>query len=122
MGNVSEKSGPGGSAGSRGDTNRPSVTGKGAFMHIAPYGRLLAVLAALVMLTGVTVAVAHVDLGPLNVWIALVIASCKASLVLLFFMQIGVEGRLVVVSFFGTVLFLAIMIGFTFWDVAFRGL
>lgn len=90
-------------------------------MHIAPYGRLLAVLAALLMLTGVTVAASYVDLGPLNVWVALLIASCKASLVLLFFMHIGVEGRLVVVSFLGTVFFLAIMIGFTFWDVAFRG-
>ena len=90
-------------------------------MHIASYGRLLAVLVALITLTGVTVAASYVDLGTLNVWIALLIASAKASLVLLFFMDIRKEGRLVVVSFLGTVLFLAIMISFTFWDVAFRG-
>ena len=90
-------------------------------MHIASYGRLLAVLLALVALTGVTVGASYVDLGALNVWIALLIASAKASLVLLYFMQIRKEGSLVVVSFLGTVLFLSIMISFTFWDVAFRG-
>ena len=90
-------------------------------MHIASYGRLMGVLGALTVLTGVTVAASYVDLGPLNVWVALAIASTKASLVLLFFMHIGIEGRLVVASFFSTIFFLAIMIGFTFWDVAFRG-
>ncbi|VFQ46023.1 cytochrome C oxidase subunit IV family protein [Desulfoluna butyratoxydans] len=89
-------------------------------MHIASYGRLMGVLAALMVLTGVTVAASYVDLGPLNVWVALAIASTKASLVLLFFMHIGMEGRLVVASFLSTIFFLAIMIGFTFWDVAFR--
>jgi len=91
-------------------------------MHITSYGRLMAVLAALLVLTGVTVAASYVDLGALNIWVALVIASVKVSLVLIFFMHIGVEGRLVVLSFLGTVFFLAIMIGFIFWDVAFRGL
>ncbi|WP_300671197.1 cytochrome C oxidase subunit IV family protein [Desulfoluna sp.] len=90
-------------------------------MHIASYGRLLGILVALVALTGVTVAASYVDLGAFNVWVALAIASTKASLVLIFFMHIGVEGRLVVLSFLGTIFFLSIMIGFTFWDVAFRG-
>ena len=90
-------------------------------MHSTSYGRLLAVLMALIALTGGTVGASYVDLGALNVWIALLIASAKASLVLLYFMHIRKEGRLVVVSFLGTVLFLAIMISFTFWDVAFRG-
>lgn len=90
-------------------------------MHKVSYGRLSAVLVALLFLTGVTVAVSYVDLGAFNVWLALGIASAKASLVLLFFMHIANEGRLIVLSFLGTVLFLAIMIGFTFLDVAFRG-
>lgn len=90
-------------------------------MHIVSYGRLSAVLVVLLLLTGLTLAASYVDLGAFNVWIALGIASAKASLVLLFFMHIGKEGRFIVVSFLGTVLFLAIMIGFTFWDVAFRG-
>ena len=89
-------------------------------MHIQSYGRLLAVFFTLVVMTGVTVGISYVDLGAFNVWVALSIASVKASLVLLFFMQIRNEGPLVVASFLATVLVLAVMIGFTFWDVAFR--
>jgi cytochrome c oxidase subunit IV len=39
-------------------------------------------------LTGITAAVAFVDLGPLNVIVALVIATVKALLVVLFFMHV----------------------------------
>lgn len=88
--------------------------------HFFEYKTLLNVLLALLMLTGITVAVSFMDLGKLNVWIALVIASVKASFVLLFFMHMKFEGRVLVLSFLGTVFFLGIMISFTFWDVAFR--
>ena len=72
------------------------------------------------ILTLVTVGASYVDLGWANVWVALLIASTKASLVLLFFMHMRYEGRLLVISFISTILFLAIMISFTFWDIAFR--
>lgn len=88
--------------------------------HFFEYKTLLNVLLVLLMLTGITVAVSFMDLGKLNVWIALFIASVKASFVLLFFMHMKFEGRVLVVSFLGTVFFLGIMISFTFWDVAFR--
>ena len=77
--------------------------------HIVGYGRLVVVLALLLILTGVTVAVSYIDLGFL-----------KAALVLLFFMHLRYEGPIIRYSFITTVMFLAIMIGFTFWDVAFR--
>jgi len=48
------------------------------------------------------------------------VASSKATLVLLFFMHIKYEGMVIKVSFISTMFFLAIMISFTFWDVAFR--
>lgn len=88
--------------------------------HIFSYKALGLVLAGLLVLTGVTVGASYVDLGRLNVWIALGIASCKASLVLFYFMHMKFEGPLLKVSFFSTIGFLAIMIGFTFWDIAFR--
>ena len=78
------------------------------------------VLTALLILTSVTVAASMVDLGWLNVWVALVIASIKGSLVLMFFMHLKYEGRVMVISFLGTIFFLAIMISLTFVDVAFR--
>jgi len=88
--------------------------------HILSYGKLAAILAILLLLTGVTVAVSYVHLGFWNVPLALTIASLKASLVLLFFMHLKYEGQVIRYSFLSTVFFLAIMIGFTFWDVAFR--
>jgi cytochrome c oxidase subunit 4 len=48
------------------------------------------------------------------------IASVKAGTVLLVFMHMRYEDRMLQWSFLATVLFLAIMIGFIFWDVAFR--
>lgn len=88
--------------------------------HTLSYGFLALILGGLVLLTGVTVAVSYVDWGFLNVPIALFVASSKATLVLLFFMHIKYEGMVIKVSFISTMLFLAIMISFTFWDVAFR--
>ncbi len=78
------------------------------------------VLVSLLILTGITVGVSYIDMGFFNVPVALLIASTKATIVLLFFMHLKYEGLAIVVSFTSTVLVLMIMIGFTFWDVAFR--
>jgi cytochrome c oxidase subunit IV len=43
---------------------------------------------ALLCLTGITAAVSFVDLGPFNAVVALVIATVKALLVVLFFMHV----------------------------------
>jgi cytochrome c oxidase subunit 4 len=88
--------------------------------HIFEYKTLALTLAGLLVMTGVTVGAACIDLGWVNVWIALTIASIKASLVLVVFMHMKFEGRALRWSFLSTVCFLAVMIGFTFWDVAFR--
>ena len=88
--------------------------------HVLSYGQLGAVLVVLLMLTGITVGVSYVHLGFLNVPVALAIACTKVTFVLLFFMHLKYEGPIIVISFLSTVAFLMIMIGFTFWDVAFR--
>ena len=88
--------------------------------HLMSYTALALVLAALLVLTGLTIWVSYHDLGALNVPLTLTIASTKVLLVLLFFMHLKYEGRAIVFSFVGTICFLAIMIGFLFWDVAFR--
>jgi len=56
--------------------------------HVVPLRLLVGVLVALLVLTVVTVAVTWVDLGPLNLVVALVIALIKASLVGLYFMHL----------------------------------
>lgn len=84
------------------------------------YGVYAAVFAALLVLTGATVAVSYVDLGLWNVAVALAIASVKASLVALFFMHLKHEGGLVWTFALVPVLFLVLIIGGTLSDTLFR--
>ncbi|MCI5166265.1 MAG: caa(3)-type oxidase subunit 4 [Candidatus Electrothrix sp. GM3_4] len=88
--------------------------------HIISYKMLGSVLAALLVMTGITVAVSTVDLGVFNVPVALFVASTKATLVLLFFMHMKYESRVIIVSFLSAIIFLGIMISLIFFDVAFR--
>lgn len=88
--------------------------------HQLSYKLLALVLGGLVFLTTITVAVSYVDWGFLNVPIALFVACSKATLVLLFFMHMKYEGLAIKISFISTMLVLAVLISFTFWDVAFR--
>jgi cytochrome c oxidase subunit 4 len=88
--------------------------------HMMSYTKLALVLLVLLVLTGVTVGVSYMDMGLLNVPIALGIACFKVSFVLLFFMHLKYEGRAISFSFISTITFLAVMISFTFFDVAFR--
>lgn len=88
--------------------------------HILSFTQLGMVLAILLVLTGVTVGVSYIDLGFYNVPIALTIACTKVSFVLLFFMHLKYEGRVINISFISTVLVLVLLIGLIFFDVAFR--
>ncbi len=84
------------------------------------YRELALVLGALLVLTAVTVTASRLDLGPLRVWVALLIAAAKATLVLIFFMQIKKAGRAVTYTFAITIVTLAIFISFIFFDIAYR--
>lgn len=86
----------------------------------AGYGVYVAVFAALLVLTGATVAVSYLDLGLWNVAVAMLIASVKASLVALFFMHLKHEGRLVWTFALVPIFFLALVIGGTLADTLFR--
>jgi cytochrome c oxidase subunit IV len=89
-------------------------------LHALSYGQLLAVLGTLLMLTGISITVSRFDLGVLTVWVALLIASIKATLVLLYFMHLRYEGKAFVIAFLVTVFVLAAFVGLVFWDVAYR--
>jgi len=81
---------------------------------------LTIVWALLLVLTGITVGVSRLDLGALNIWAALGIATLKASLVILYFMHLKNEPLLFKVCLFITLLTLAAFIGLTFFDVLYR--
>jgi len=90
--------------------------------HVVPVRVYLAVFTALLVLTGVTTAIAFVDLGPMNVVLMLAIAVTKATLVVLYFMHVRYSSRLTRVVISGAFAWLVIMILFTMSDVTTRGL
>lgn len=62
--------------------------------HVVGKGVYFGVFAALILLTWVTAGVATIDLGRLNIFVALAIALFKASLVVMFFMHVKYGTRL----------------------------
>lgn len=88
--------------------------------HDPGYGLFIAVWAALMVLTAVTVEVSTIHLGFLNVVAAMAIASVKASLVVFFFMHLKYENRTLKTMVLVAFVILAIFIGFTFFDTANR--
>jgi cytochrome c oxidase subunit 4 len=72
------------------------------------------------VLTGVTVAVAYVNLGEFNKVIALGIAAFKASLVVLYFMHVKYASRLTKLVVITGLFFLAILLTETMMDYASR--
>ena len=91
-----------------------------ADVHILSYQQLFVILSILLILTCTTVGVASIDLGALNIWAALGIAAIKSTFVLLYFMHLKYESRLLAGTLVLTLSVLAILIGFIFLDVAFR--
>jgi len=88
--------------------------------HILSYKKAFLVLCLLLILTVVTVLVSRVHLGFMNVPVALGIATAKSLLVIMYFMHLKYENKFLKGVVFMTFLLLAIFIGFTFFDVAYR--
>jgi cytochrome c oxidase subunit 4 len=84
--------------------------------HALPAKVLLGTFAALVALTVVTVITSRVDLGPMNIVVALAIASLKATLVAAFFMHLKYEHRFQTVIFVGALFFAVLFVGFVVFD------
>ena len=63
--------------------------------HIVTPMNYLMVFGTLLVFTGITVGAAYVDLGILNPVVALAIASFKACIVILFFMHVKYQSRLI---------------------------
>ena len=89
--------------------------------HTISIKTYFSIFTALIILTATTVAVALIDLGPLNTIVALVIAACKASLVILIFMHVRYSPRMIVLVIFAGLLWLALLIGLTLSDYLTRG-
>jgi cytochrome c oxidase subunit 4 len=92
--------------------------------HIVSPKLYFLIFTTLMVLTGTTVYAATVDLnqyyGGLNVIVALVIATCKALLVVLFFMHAYYSSKRTQLIVFAGVFWLAIMLSLTLGDYASR--
>lgn len=81
----------------------------------------LIIYVILMALVGATVAAAFVNLGPFNILTAMVIASVKAVLVVLYFMHVRYEKGLAWLIALGSTVWLALLIVITLGDYLTRG-
>lgn len=93
------------------DSSHPQVG------HVMRRRVLFRVLAALLVLTYITVAVTSFDFGRFNLWIAMGVAVVKAALVVMFFMHLKYDkpfnGMILIVSLALVALFIVIALGDT---------
>ena len=85
-------------------------------VHVTPMWVYLAVFAALAAGTLLTWWVSTIDLGWMNTPIALLIATTKALLVILFFMHVIHSSRLTWVVVIGSFVWLGVLFVLTFAD------
>ena len=88
--------------------------------HIVPVPVYVGVFLALIVGTIVTTLVAYIDLGPFNVVVALTIAVCKATLVVLFFMHVKYSPKLTKLVVIAGVFWLIILLTVTETDLLTR--
>lgn len=87
-----------------------------ALSHIMPLKVLVAVWGALVVLTVITVGVTYLDLGGMALWVAMAIATLKASLVALYFMHLRYDRPVNLIIFLGALLFVFLFVGMALLD------
>lgn len=81
---------------------------------------MIAIFAALIVLTVLTVAVSYVDLGSANTFVAILVATMKATLVATFFMHLKGDKAIHSIIFIGSFVFLIIFVGLTNDDLSTR--
>lgn len=89
--------------------------------HVSPLWFMCAIFATLIFLTVVTVAVSYVDLGSANTFVAVLIATMKASLVALFFMHLRHDKPFNGIIFVMSFIFLGIFLMLSYDDLGTRG-
>ena len=89
----------------------PPINSGTPHVHVVPVGVLLSVFAALMVLTLLTIAATYVDLGEVNIYIALGIAAVKASIVALYFMHLRYDRPFNGVILATAFMFVALFVG-----------
>lgn len=106
----------------------------GVHVHVHSWKFYAAILGTLLFLTIITVAASYLDIdgflalgeevqgvGAYNLGLAVLIATVKASLVVLFFMHLKDDARFNALVFVGSLLFIGVFFAYTMNDTALRG-
>jgi cytochrome c oxidase subunit IV len=88
--------------------------------HIVPYKTYVVILLTLLTFTALSILITSFDLGPLAVSAALLLASLKTTLVLLYFMHLKFEQRLFGIMVGVVLVVFIIVIVITFLDYSYR--
>ena len=89
--------------------------------HIVSPKVYIGIFLSLMVLTAATVAAAYVNLGALNIVVALAIATLKATLVVLYFMHARYSPKRTHLVIICAVFWLAILLALTLSDYVTRG-
>ena len=87
-------------------------------IHISSVRLIIVVWIALMIGTWLTVSATYVDLGALNIWVGLAIATVKAVLVGLYYMHLRWDKPFNTFVFLAAFVFLGIFIGIAMLDTA----
>ncbi|MHB0957092.1 MAG: cytochrome C oxidase subunit IV family protein [Pirellulaceae bacterium] len=97
-------------------TDTHAVSAHESSAHVVSFRVLLTVFVALLLLTVLTVAARYVNLGGLNIWIALGIATIKGALVVLYFMHLRYDSPFNSIVFVTALVFMFLFLGITILD------
>jgi len=84
--------------------------------HAVPRRVLLAVYGALLVFTAITVGVSTLNLGPFNIWVALMVAVIKGGLVVMYFMHLRWDSPFNGLILVSALFFVALFIGIAMLD------
>jgi cytochrome c oxidase subunit 4 len=88
--------------------------------QLLPYSLYIKVWLALLLLTGLTIWVSSLELYRWHVFTAMLIATVKVSLVILYFMHVRFENKLIWTMILVALITYAIFVGLTFADYYYR--
>ncbi len=88
--------------------------------HIIPYRTYLLILAALLVMTAISVAATQIDFGTLTVTVAVSLAAVKTALVLFFFMHLKFDEPIYTIMAGAVFMLIVVVILITFLDYYFR--
>ena len=84
--------------------------------HVSPISLYVTIFLALMVMTGVTVGAAYVNLGRFNFLVAMIIACFKASLVIWYFMHVKYQSKLTKLTLATGLFFLTILLSMMLLD------